>query len=116
MSQQGVVLSDCIGPKQRLPRFDRWLLTQFFKSIGPAPIRVVLKSGAEMAPRGVSPVATVSIQDYRTLARLAIDPEMAFGDGYASGSIQVTGELLGALEAVYESWPAGKAASRWYSV
>ena len=115
MSQPGVVLNDCIGPKQKLPRFERWLLRQFFKSIGPAPIRVVLKGGAEMAPRGVAPVLTLSIQDYRTLAKLALDPEMAFGDGYADGSIQVSGELLRGLEAVYESWPAGAAADRWYA-
>ncbi len=91
-----------------LRMIERWFLQQIFKAIGPAPVRLVLKGGGEMSPLGVSPAATVVIRDRRTLAKLIIDPEMAFGEAYANGRIQVEGDLAGAIEAVYESWPKGR--------
>lgn len=97
-----------------LPMIERWFLQQIFKAIGPAPVRLVLKGGAEMSPPGVSPIATVMILDRLTLAKLVIDPEMAFGEAYADGRIQVAGDLAGVLEAVYESWPNGREGASKY--
>ncbi len=94
---------------------DTWLEEKILKAIGRAPIRIVLKSGEGVAVPDVSPVATVVIQDRRTLAELCIDPEVGFGDGYADGRIQVEGNLVRFLEAVYESWPNAPAARSWYS-
>ena len=91
------------------PELESWLLRQVFKAIGPAPLRFVLKDGAEMSPPGVSPVATVVIDDLPTLAKLIVDPEMAFGDAYAEGRIQVKGDLVRALASVYQAWPNGRA-------
>ncbi len=54
------------------------------------------------------------IGDRRTLARLIIDPEITFGDAYAEGRIDVEGDLTEALQAVYDSWPGGRAATSWY--
>lgn len=93
---------------------ERWLLQQVFKAIGPAPIRLAFKDGEEMAPEGVSPVSTVVIHDFRTLARMVIDPEMGFGEAYAEGRIEVEGDLAQSLEAVYKSWPSGRADTSWY--
>ena len=45
---------------------------------------------------------------------MAIDPEVAFGEAYSEGRIEVHGDLVKALEAVYESWPAGRANRSWY--
>ena len=95
------------------PRLERWLLNQVFKAIGPAPIRLAFKDGEEMAPPGVSPRATIVIQDRPTLIGLMLDPEMAFGEAYSDGRIQVQGDLAEALEVVYKSWPDG-ADSGWY--
>ncbi len=68
-----------------------------------------------MCPPGASPVATVLIPDWRTLWELIVDPEIAFSEGYADGRIKLTGDLVGALEVVYKSWPSGGAAHSWYS-
>lgn len=95
------------------PRMERWLLRQIFKAIGPAPIRLAFKDGEEMSPPGVSPRATVVIRDRRTLVGLMLDPEMAFGEAYAEGRIEVEGNLAEALQVVYESWPRG-ADTGWY--
>lgn len=91
------------------PRIERWLLRQVFKAIGPAPIRLAIRGGAAMSPPGIAPIATVMIGDRRTLMKLMVDPEIAFGEAYASGQIQVEGDLPGALEAVYRSFPSGRA-------
>src|SRR5215471_2965392 len=84
---------------------ERWMLKQIFNAIGPAPLRLVVKDGAEMTPPGVSPVATIVIPDRRTLSGLLFDPEMVFGEGYAEGRIKVEGDLAAALEAVYQAYP-----------
>jgi len=90
------------------------LLRQIFKAIGPAPLRLAFQGGEEMAPPNVSPCATVVIRDRRTLAGLMIDPEMAFGDAYAAGRVEVEGDLAAAMEAVYDSWPRGRTGTSWY--
>jgi len=114
MSHPDVALRNNIHSKRGFPFADRWLLQQIFKAIGPAPLRLSFKNGEEISPPGVSPVATVVIHDRRTLARLIIDPEIAFGEAYADGRIEVEGDLAGALEAVYKSWPSGRADTSSY--
>jgi cyclopropane-fatty-acyl-phospholipid synthase len=94
---------------------DTWLEERVLKAIGRAPIRIVLASGEAVAVPDETPVATVIIRDRRTLAELCIDPEVGFGDAYADGRIQVEGNLVQFLEAVYESWPNAPAARSWYS-
>ena len=85
---------------------EKWLGRQLFKSIGPAPIRFVLRDGTEISPAGSSPVGTVFIHDNRTLAKLIIDPEMAFGEAYADGRVHVDGDFVRLLEVVYQSMGA----------
>ena len=66
-------------------RIEKWLGQRLFKAIGPAPIRFVLRDGTEISPAGSSPIGTVFIHDNRTLTKLMVDPEMAFGEAYAEG-------------------------------
>jgi cyclopropane-fatty-acyl-phospholipid synthase len=96
------------------PNSERWLLQQIFKAIGPAPLRFSFKDGEELSPPGVSPVATIVFRDRRTLAQMIVDPEIAFGEAYADGRVEVEGNLTEALEAVYRSWPSGRADTSWY--
>jgi cyclopropane-fatty-acyl-phospholipid synthase len=94
---------------------ERWLEERVLRTVGRAPIRIVVKNGAGFTAPGAVPVATVTIRDRRTLAELCIDPEVGFGDAYADGRIQVEGDLVEFLEAVYESWPNAPAARSWYA-
>jgi cyclopropane-fatty-acyl-phospholipid synthase len=114
MSDSDVALRDVIHPKGGSPPAGRWLMQQIFKAIGPAPLRFLFKDGQEMCPPSVSPVATIVVRDRRTLAQLIVDPEIAFGDAFADGRIEVEGDLVRALVAVYESWPSGRAETSWY--
>jgi cyclopropane-fatty-acyl-phospholipid synthase len=81
---------------------DQWLLGRISKTIGPVPIRIAFADGAAISLSD-SPVATVIIPDRKTLARLLLDPEVAFGDGYADGTIQVQGSLTKLVEAIYQA-------------
>lgn len=112
MSHPSIALNNPIGAKRT--QLEKWFLQLAFKSIGPAPIRLVLESGTEMSPPGATPVATVFIKDLGTLAALAFDPEVAFGEEYSEGRIEVEGDLAGLMVAAYESWPSGGADRGWY--
>jgi cyclopropane-fatty-acyl-phospholipid synthase len=109
--------------RQRLP-FSRsvcnWLLQKIHKVIGHPPVRLSLEPSEAFPPVGTDILATVKIADRRTLASLALSPEMGFGEGYSEGRIEVQGDLTQFLEAVLASmrdantinWYC-KLASRW---
>src|SRR6516225_2069536 len=101
MSYSDIAARTSLQSKRGRSQFDKWLFGQIFKAIGQAPVRLVLGDGSEITPAG-NPVATVVIRDRKTLVRLAADPEMAFGEAYSAGLIQVEGDLVAALEAVYD--------------
>lgn len=103
------------------PSIEGWLLQRLRCFIGDLPIRVVLRGREELSPpAGADVIATVSIVDRRTMARLLVNPEIAFGDGYTDGRIGVDGDLVGLLEYVIrlmritkpEGW-CRRVSSRW---
>jgi cyclopropane-fatty-acyl-phospholipid synthase len=99
-----------------IPRWaDQWILAQIQKGIGSAPIRMVVKDHANVSLPGISSVATAIIHDRGALAGLLWDPEVTFGDAYADGRIDVEGDLVTFLEAVYESMTRAPARTHWYS-
>jgi cyclopropane-fatty-acyl-phospholipid synthase len=99
-----------------LPRFaDQWLLSQILRATGSAPVRLLVKGGADVCPPGGDPIATIAIQDRNTLAGLLRDPEVCFGDAYMDGRIEVEGDLVRLLEVVYEAMERSGAAAGWYS-
>jgi len=84
---------------------ERWLLQRILSATGNAPLRAVFKGSAGVSPTAAPPVATFVIHDYATLARMALNPEIGFGDGYAAGTVEVHGDLVEFLEASYRAWP-----------
>lgn len=95
-------------------RIDQWLLQKIHESVGRPPIRLVLGNGVEASPPDALPVANIRIQDRSTLLGLVLDPEVGFGDAYSDGRITVEGDLVVALEALYQSIPAIDKRN-WYS-
>jgi cyclopropane-fatty-acyl-phospholipid synthase len=114
MSQPNAAFRNHLQSKRGFPLVEKWLLQQAYKAIGPASIRLLFEDGEELSPPGVSPKATVVIRDLPTLARMMVDPEVAFGEAYAEGRIDVRGDLVGALASVYEAWPQGRADASLY--
>jgi cyclopropane-fatty-acyl-phospholipid synthase len=99
-----------------LPRFaDEWVLKRILKATGQAPIRLAVRGGADVSPAGVSPVATVVLEDRDTLAGLLCDPEVSFGDAYMDGKIEVQGDFVRLLEELYRAMENAPGARKWYS-
>src|SRR6202167_5158345 len=99
-----------------LPRFaDEWVLKRILDVIGQAPIRIVIRGGADVSPSGISPVATVVLEDRNTLTGLLRDPEVSFGDAYMDGKLEVEGDFVGFLEEVYRAMENAPPAGKWYS-
>jgi len=102
-------------PAQHKPsRIDQWLLGRIYRAAGQPAVRLRLGNGAEVSPKDAAVVADIVMRDRRTLLRLLLDPEVGFGDGYSEGRITVEGDLVCALEILYQSildaahqsWPA----------
>jgi cyclopropane-fatty-acyl-phospholipid synthase len=94
---------------------EKWLLERILQAIGSAPLRLALKGGESVSPPDVLPKSTVMIEGWRTLAGMMVDPEIAFGEAYSDGRIEVEGDFVGSLEEVYESMAGASATRSWYS-
>jgi cyclopropane-fatty-acyl-phospholipid synthase len=68
------------------------------------PLRVTLWDGTSVSLSDVPEVAEVVLRDRRTLAALARNPAVAFGDAYTDGRLAVHGDLVGLLDAIYRHW------------
>ncbi len=79
------------------------LMARLLGMFGHPPVALVLSSGERIAPAGADPVATVRLADRGVLFALMRDPQLAFGDLYSEGRIEIEGDLVGLLEAVYRA-------------
>ena len=96
--------------------FDRHLLSAVHQISGPARVRMEIAKPAN--PISVSPtLPTLHFKNRKTLIALLMSPEMSFGDLYSQGDIDVRGDLVHALEALYQAPDrmVTRLASRWLS-
>ena len=84
---------------------EKLLLANMMRAIGNPPLRVVLWNGEEISNHRDDNVPEVAIRDRGALLKLVADPELYFGELYAAGRVEVPGDLLAFLEAVYRVWP-----------
>lgn len=82
-------------------RINRWLLSTLRKAVAPAHVQVTL--GAETGPRpeASEAVPRIRIRDRRTLVSLLMNPQIAFGDAYSEGRVEIEGNLVRVLEDLY---------------
>src|SRR5690242_7898399 len=116
MSRADIAPKNDLSVKRGYLPVERWFLRQICKAIGPGPVRLLFMDSEEISAPNVSPVATVRIHDYRTLAQMMVDPEVAFGEAHAAGRVQVEGDLVRLLEAVYQSMASVSAGANWYQL
>jgi len=91
---------------------DRWALKALQRASVSLPCRFVLWDGFE-DPASLPPVATIRINNRRALYSVLWNADLYFGEGYMSGGIEIDGELLAALEAVYRASPI-PSKRRWW--
>jgi len=82
---------------------DRWLTRAFLRLAGSPPLRFVLPDGEAVYVGGGEPVGTLRFRDRRTLHRLFTNTELAFGEGYTDGTIEIDGDLVTIVEAAYRA-------------
>src|SRR5690242_12655776 len=90
-----------------------WLLENLYAAAGSPPVRIALKNGPAVGPKDGSVVGGLIIRDRATLMRVVLNPEVAFGEAYADGAVEVQGDLLTLLDAVYRPM-ANRGKSSWY--
>jgi cyclopropane-fatty-acyl-phospholipid synthase len=89
------------GPAAHL--IDRQLLSWLQHHLGEAPVALQLGPDVESGPPSGRSIATIRIRDRRTLLELLRRPDLAFGEAYMSGRLDVEGDLAGALETLYRT-------------
>jgi cyclopropane-fatty-acyl-phospholipid synthase len=90
---------------------ERALGARLLAQAGALPLAIVLPSGQEVRHGTRSPVACIRIRDIASLlSLLGPSAELHFGDAYTAGRIEVDGDLLQLLEAVFRMPPPGWAA------
>jgi cyclopropane-fatty-acyl-phospholipid synthase len=88
---------------------DRMLLSLLRRYIEDAPVTLALGDLA-YGPASGEPIATIQIRNRATLMRLLARPSLEFGEAYMRGDLDVVGELVPALEALYR---VSSGAARW---
>jgi len=83
------------------------LLRRVLHSVGDPNVELVLWNGDVVRPAAAhaEPLARVHIKDRAALYGLARDTQVQFGDAYSEGRIDVDGDLVALLEAVYRAAP-----------
>jgi len=93
-------------------RVDGWLLSRLGRVLGPLQLRLVLWDGSDLSlSPDCNPLASFHLRTRRALLGLLWNPDLRFGEAYEEGEIEVHGDLVGALEAVYRA--LGRRGSGW---
>lgn len=77
------------------------LMRQLLHSLGDPPMRITLWNGESMTPTTGRTVGGLQIADRASLLKVLIHPNLYFGEAYSDGSIQIEGDLVKLLEAIY---------------
>jgi cyclopropane-fatty-acyl-phospholipid synthase len=80
--------------------FEARLLRHLLKSLGDAPMRMTLWNGESVSADGDC-VAGIRFANRATLLKVLANPDLHLGDAYADGSVEVEGDLVKLIEAVY---------------
>ena len=96
--------------------FDRFLVGAIKKMADPVPVRIELGASSGGPIQSSSPLPTIRIKDRGALLALLLNPSINFGELYSQGRLEVEGNLVRLLEALYKI-PQGtvsRAASRYF--
>ena len=107
------------APVQRLPKpvppsrgpvhkTERWLTKRLLESAGNPALAIVLWDGTEIRPDRQPVLGRLHIHDRRALRKLAINPDLEFGELYCAGRMDVEGDLEQILEILYRALTAAR--------
>ena len=92
---------------------DRWALSRIQGTVRSAPIGFALWDGFELGAPVHPPVATIVFRNRQALFGWVWDPELNFGEAFMSGGVEIRGDLVALLEAIYRAWGTTKRRPWW---
>ncbi len=92
---------------------DEWLVRQVLRAAGSPDVTIVLWDGREIRGSDRPPAGRILLRDPRLLRRLVANPDMACGDGYTNGSIEIEGDLTRVLIALHDRLPPAGPPTFW---
>lgn len=99
------------SPPQKLSPWERWLFGKVLDACGNPPVRIRYWTGEEFSTSSQAAVGTIQINDRDALRQLFRDPQVAFGDCFSTGQIEIEGDLVAVLCAVTRSINSARPAS-----
>lgn len=97
------------GQADREPHsYERWLLARLMRMAGSPPIRFRLWNGDVIEPEQLPAQFTLHLKDHKALYSLAANPNLAFGDLYSAGRLDVEGDLPDLMKSLYRSVHAAR--------
>lgn len=93
--------------------FDRLALRHIRSSVASAPIRFALWDDYSITGGDSPPVATIRFRNRGALLGWVWDPDLNFGESYMSGAVEISGDLVQLLEAVYRALPPARSRPWW---
>jgi len=88
------------------------MLARLLRTFGDPPVELVLWNGERIRPARKTPVASVRLADRAVAFALLRNPQLAFGDLFSEGRIDIEGDLVQLLEAVYRGSAGTEKGSR----
>lgn len=92
--------------------YERWLVAKLMRMAGSPPIRFRLWNNDLIEPSGQPARFTVHLADPKALYALVTNPNLAFGDLYSAGRLDIEGDLPDLMDALYraihqarQKWP-----------
>ena len=83
--------------------YERWGLRQLLQQMGDPSVSIRLWDGFTITPRQGKSLATINIHSRRALTQLVLKGDVAFGDEFAAGNIEIDGDLVELLVELYGS-------------
>jgi cyclopropane-fatty-acyl-phospholipid synthase len=94
-------------------RLDRLALARIQRTVKSAPVRFMLWDGFEVPTMTDAAVGTILFKNRTALLAWAWDASLNFGETYMSGAVEIRGDLLTVLEAIYRAWASSDRRPWW---
>ncbi|KPQ29848.1 MAG: cyclopropane-fatty-acyl-phospholipid synthase [Marinobacter excellens HL-55] len=99
---------DAMEAERELHGYERWLINKLMRTAGTPPIRFRLWNGDLIEPEQSPARFTLHLKDHKAMYALVANPNLAFGDLYSAGRLDVEGDLPDLMESLYRSVHAAR--------
>jgi len=89
--------------RQFVTPLDRWISRKMMAVVGDPPIVLKLWDGVEVTSPQSRPVARLQYHSRGAMFKTIMNPELYFGDLYASGQVSIAGDLVKFMEIIFSN-------------